>query len=53
MKSWQAEGEAYVRDNPIKAVSMALGLGLLLGLLSRKDPWSPMFRLGPLPSYSP
>jgi ElaB/YqjD/DUF883 family membrane-anchored ribosome-binding protein len=36
VKSWQAEGEAYVRDNPIKAVSMALGLGLLLGLLSRK-----------------
>jgi ElaB/YqjD/DUF883 family membrane-anchored ribosome-binding protein len=35
-KSWQAEGEAYVRDNPIKAVSMALGLGILLGLLLRK-----------------
>jgi ElaB/YqjD/DUF883 family membrane-anchored ribosome-binding protein len=35
-KSWQAEGEAYVRDNPIKAVLIALGLGLLLGLLLRK-----------------
>jgi ElaB/YqjD/DUF883 family membrane-anchored ribosome-binding protein len=35
-KSWQAEGEAYVRDNPTKAVLTALGLGLLLGLLLRK-----------------
>ena len=35
-KSWQAEGEAYVRDNPAQAVLMALGVGLLLGLLLRK-----------------
>jgi ElaB/YqjD/DUF883 family membrane-anchored ribosome-binding protein len=35
-KSWQIEGEAYVRDNPAKAVLIALGLGLLLGLLLRK-----------------
>lgn len=35
-KNWQAEGEAYVRDNPIKAVLIALGLGLLLGLLLRR-----------------
>ena len=35
-KRWQAEGEAYVRDNPIKAVLIALGLGLLLGLLLRR-----------------
>ena len=35
-KSWQAEGEAYVRDNPTKAVLVALGVGLLLGFLLRK-----------------
>jgi ElaB/YqjD/DUF883 family membrane-anchored ribosome-binding protein len=32
----RSKGEAYVRDNPIKAVLIALGLGLLLGLLLRK-----------------
>src|ERR1700733_10159814 len=25
-KNWQVEGEAYVRDNPTKAVLMALGV---------------------------
>jgi ElaB/YqjD/DUF883 family membrane-anchored ribosome-binding protein len=35
-KSWQAEGEAYVRDNPTTAVLVALGVGLLLGFLLRK-----------------
>jgi ElaB/YqjD/DUF883 family membrane-anchored ribosome-binding protein len=35
-KSWQAEGEAYVRDNPTQAVIVALGVGILLGLLLRK-----------------
>ena len=35
-KSWQVQGEAYVRDNPTKAVLMALGVGVLLGLLLRK-----------------
>jgi ElaB/YqjD/DUF883 family membrane-anchored ribosome-binding protein len=35
-KNWQAEGEAYVRDHPTKAVLMALGVGLLLGFLLRK-----------------
>lgn len=35
-KSWQAQGEAFVRDNPSKAVLIALGVGLLLGLLLRK-----------------
>jgi ElaB/YqjD/DUF883 family membrane-anchored ribosome-binding protein len=32
----RSKGEAYVRDNPTKAVLIALGLGLLLGLLVRK-----------------
>jgi ElaB/YqjD/DUF883 family membrane-anchored ribosome-binding protein len=35
-KSWQAEGEAYVRDNPTQAILIALGVGVLLGLLFRK-----------------
>jgi ElaB/YqjD/DUF883 family membrane-anchored ribosome-binding protein len=35
-KSWQAEGEAYVRDNPTKAVLVALGVGLLVGFVLRK-----------------
>jgi len=35
-KSWHSEGEAYVRDNPTRAVLIALGFGLLLGLLLRK-----------------
>ena len=35
-KNWQAEGEAYVRDNPTKAILIALGVGVLLGLLFRK-----------------
>jgi ElaB/YqjD/DUF883 family membrane-anchored ribosome-binding protein len=35
-KSWQAQGEAFVRDNPSKAVLIALGAGLLSGLLLRK-----------------
>ena len=32
----RSKGEAYVRDNPTKAVLIALGLGLLLGLLLRR-----------------
>jgi ElaB/YqjD/DUF883 family membrane-anchored ribosome-binding protein len=35
-KSWQAEGEVYVRENPTKAVLVAVGVGLLLGFLLRK-----------------
>jgi len=35
-ESWQAEVEAYVRENPTKAVLVALGAGILLGLLLRR-----------------
>jgi ElaB/YqjD/DUF883 family membrane-anchored ribosome-binding protein len=35
-RSWLTEGEAYVRNNPIKAVLMALGLGFIIGILVRK-----------------
>jgi ElaB/YqjD/DUF883 family membrane-anchored ribosome-binding protein len=35
-KSWQAEGEACIRKNPTTAVLLALGVGILLGLLLRK-----------------
>jgi ElaB/YqjD/DUF883 family membrane-anchored ribosome-binding protein len=32
-KTWQAKGEAYTRDNPTKAVLIALGAGFVLGLV--------------------
>ena len=35
-RTWQAEGEVYVRANPTKALFMALGFGFVLGLLFRK-----------------
>lgn len=35
-KSWHSEGEVYVRNNPTKAVLIALGFGLLLGFSLRK-----------------
>jgi ElaB/YqjD/DUF883 family membrane-anchored ribosome-binding protein len=35
-KSWQAQGEVYIRNNPFQAVCIALGLGFVLGLLLRK-----------------
>jgi ElaB/YqjD/DUF883 family membrane-anchored ribosome-binding protein len=35
-KTWQAQGETYIRDNPTKAVFTALGVGFVLGLLLRK-----------------
>ena len=35
-KTWQAQGETYIRDNPTKAVFIALGVGFVLGLLLRK-----------------
>jgi len=33
---WQGEGEAYVRENPTRAILIALGAGFLLGLIFRK-----------------
>jgi ElaB/YqjD/DUF883 family membrane-anchored ribosome-binding protein len=35
-KSWEAEVEAYISKNPIKAVSIGFGVGFMLGLLLRK-----------------
>jgi len=35
-KEWQQSGEAYVRDNPMKAVLTALGVGFVVGLLFRR-----------------
>jgi ElaB/YqjD/DUF883 family membrane-anchored ribosome-binding protein len=32
-KNWQAEAEAYVRDNPAKAVLMAAGVGYLFQII--------------------
>ena len=33
--TWQEEGEEYVRENPMKAVFTALGVGFMLGLIFR------------------
>ena len=35
VRTWQNEGEEYVRENPMKAVFTALGIGFLLGLMIR------------------
>lgn len=35
-KDWQEQGEAYVRENPAKAVLAALGVGFVLGLIFRR-----------------
>jgi ElaB/YqjD/DUF883 family membrane-anchored ribosome-binding protein len=35
VRSWQEEGEEYVRENPIKGVLTALGIGFVLGLMVR------------------
>jgi ElaB/YqjD/DUF883 family membrane-anchored ribosome-binding protein len=32
----QEEGEAYVRENPLRGVATALGVGFILGLLFRR-----------------
>ena len=35
-RTFQEDSEAYVRDNPTKAVCTALGIGFVLGLIFRK-----------------
>ncbi|CAN5138702.1 hypothetical protein BH23VER1_BH23VER1_18860 [soil metagenome] len=35
-EDWRTDGEAYVRENPAKAVLYALGAGFILGLIFRK-----------------
>ncbi len=35
-RSLQEEGEHYVRENPVRGVLTALGIGFLLGLLVRR-----------------
>jgi len=35
VRTWQNEGEEYVRENPMKAVFTALGIGFVLGLMIR------------------
>ena len=34
--TWQTRGESYVRENPTKAVLVALGIGFFVGLMFRK-----------------
>jgi ElaB/YqjD/DUF883 family membrane-anchored ribosome-binding protein len=35
VRTWQQEGEEYVRKNPMKAIFTALGIGFVLGLMIR------------------
>ncbi len=35
-RTFQEDGEQYVRDNPTKAVCTALGIGFILGLVFRR-----------------
>jgi len=35
VRTWQEEGEGFVRENPMKAVFTALGIGFVLGLMIR------------------
>ena len=35
-RTFQEDGEAYVRENPTKAVFTALGIGFVLGMIFRK-----------------
>jgi ElaB/YqjD/DUF883 family membrane-anchored ribosome-binding protein len=35
VRTWQDEGEEYVRENSMKAVFTALGIGFVLGLMIR------------------
>jgi ElaB/YqjD/DUF883 family membrane-anchored ribosome-binding protein len=34
--TWQTRGESYVRENPTKAIFIALGIGFFVGLMFRK-----------------
>ena len=36
VRTFQEDGEQYVRDNPTKAVFTALGVGFILGLIFRR-----------------
>ena len=36
VRTFQEDGEAYVRENPTKAVFTALGIGFLLGVIFRR-----------------
>lgn len=36
VRTFQEDGEAYVRDNPTKAVFTALGIGFVLGIVFRR-----------------
>ena len=36
VRSFQNDSEQYVRENPMKAVFTALGIGLVLGLIFRR-----------------
>lgn len=36
VRTFQEDSEAYVRENPTKAVCTALGVGFVLGLIFRK-----------------
>ena len=36
VRTFQEDGEAYVRENPTKAVFTALGIGFLLGIIFRR-----------------
>ncbi len=36
VRTFQEDGEAYVRENPTKAVFTALGIGFLIGIIFRR-----------------
>ena len=35
-QSYQTEAEAYIRENPLQSVGIALGVGFLLGIIIRR-----------------
>ena len=36
VRTWQQEGEDYVRENPMRAIFAALGVGFVLGIMIRR-----------------